>query len=795
MTPLGHFNRTLSLNNLANALSTHFGQLGKLQDLEEAIALHRETSSLMPVGHPGHSSSLDNLATALWTQFNKLGELPVLEEAITLHRQALSLRPLGHPDRSSSLNNLAIVITLYREALSLMLNGHPDRSSSLNNLAIILMTHFEQLGELADLAEAIALHREALSLRPVGHPDRSSSLNNLGNTLSTRFKQLGELPDLKEAIILYREGLILRPVGHPDRSLSLTNLGNVLSTHFDLMGELVDLEEALLLYKEACNTFNTTSRLKFTLEWAINAHEHKHQSTKTAYEKALGLLEQCLIIRPTLDLQHKFFQTVQSTSTLTSNAVSWAVDIEELKEAVQMWEQGRGILWSKMKEYRSPIKQLRTQDAALAEQFENLKMQLDQFTTKYSEFDLMPNRLEEKQWAAKRALNNQWNDLVKNIQSMNGFDTFLKAPPFSSIAKVASDGPVILVNLASYRSDALILHCVDSDPICVPLPDVKHVTVFETINMLSESLKLGYLVNDSHQSRPVVLDDYSKDAVIEHILRQLWTCIAFPVLKKLDDLGFGKGSRIWWCPSGKLCTLPLHAAQPFEMPTHTQQQLSQKYIHSYTPTLGSLIRAREDVVARVDGTAPDVLAIATSSLDRVYDEVEVMQTVGCKTEELMGEKVAHDTMLEGLSKYPWIHFASHGHIDTNQPFNSSFELHDNARFTIRDLVKANLPNAELAVLSACHTAAVDKDNTPDEGISLAAGMQFCGFRGIVGTFWAMDDRDGPLLAQEFYKRILHPKNKPVDFKDAAKVLKAVTKEMRRQNVPLHRWVLFVHIGA
>ncbi|KAI0050162.1 hypothetical protein FA95DRAFT_1487709, partial [Auriscalpium vulgare] len=117
--------------------------------------------------------------------------------------------------------------------------------------------------------------------------------------------------------------------------------------------------------------------------------------------------------------------------------------------------------------------------------------------------------------------------------------------------------------------------------------------------------------------------------------------------------------------------------------------------------------------------------------------------------------------------------------------------------TILDLLKANLPNAELAVLSACHTAAVDKDNTPDEGISLASGMQFCGFRGIVGTLWAMDDDVGPIFAEIFYKRILHLEraDQPADFIDAAKVLRAVTKEMRRKQIPLHCWVPLVHIEA
>ncbi|KAI0038848.1 hypothetical protein FA95DRAFT_1454703, partial [Auriscalpium vulgare] len=140
-----------------------------------------------------------------------------------------------------------------------------------------------------------------------------------------------------------------------------------------------------------------------------------------------------------------------------------------------------------------------------------------------------------------------------------------------------------------------------------------------------------------------------------------------------------------------------------------------------------------------------------SSLPKVYEEIEYVQNLGCDIQKLIGSEVTHSTITDGLAKSPWIHFASHGHLDTKQPFKSSFELHDNARFTILDLLKANLPNAELAVLSACHTAAVDQDNTPDEGISLAAGMQFCGFRGVVGSLWAMDDAVGPILAKEFYK--------------------------------------------
>jgi hypothetical protein len=36
-----------------------------MQDLEEAITVHRDARALCPPGHPDHSSSLNNLANAI----------------------------------------------------------------------------------------------------------------------------------------------------------------------------------------------------------------------------------------------------------------------------------------------------------------------------------------------------------------------------------------------------------------------------------------------------------------------------------------------------------------------------------------------------------------------------------------------------------------------------------------------------------------------------------------------------------------------------------------------------------
>jgi CHAT domain-containing protein len=112
-----------------------------------------------------------------------------------------------------------------------------------------------------------------------------------------------------------------------------------------------------------------------------------------------------------------------------------------------------------------------------------------------------------------------------------------------------------------------------------------------------------------------------------------------------------------------------------------------------------------------------------------------------------------------------------------------------------DLIKARLSNAEFAFLSACHTAAIDVDNTPDEAIHLAAALQFCGFRSVVGTLWGMADIDGPGVAEDFYRYMFHEKGAAGDFRGSAVALNRATQMMRMRGVPIDRWINFVHIGA
>jgi CHAT domain-containing protein len=185
----------------------------------------------------------------------------------------------------------------------------------------------------------------------------------------------------------------------------------------------------------------------------------------------------------------------------------------------------------------------------------------------------------------------------------------------------------------------------------------------------------------------------------------------------------------------------------------------------------------------------------SARLPQVREELRRIHSLGDSVDVLIGDRANRENLLRHLQQYPWVHFACHGHLAAKEPFLSSFQLHNDERLTLGDLINSRLSNAELAFLSACHSAAIDINNTPDEAIHLAAALQFCGFRSVVGTLWAMADIDGPDVAEDFYGYMFREAGGAGDFRDSAVALNHATREMRKRRVPVDRWINFVHIGA
>ncbi|KAG1728971.1 TPR-like protein [Suillus paluster] len=790
LCPPGHSDRSLSLNNLAVSLQSRFEHRGVRSDLDEVIELNRTALELRPPGHFDRSLFLNNLATSLQSRFEHWGVLSDLDEAIELDRAALELCPPGHSDRALSLNNLAIslqsrfkhrgvrsdldeAIKLYRAALELCPTGHSDRYLSLNNLATSLQSRFEHLGVQSNLDEAIELKRAALELCPPGHSDRSVSLNNLAISLQSRFEHRGVRSDLDEVIELNRAALELRPPGHSYRSLSLNNLATSLQTRFEHQHVQSDLDEAFHLYLQLSHPSHAASRIDLNAakSWAMSAEELNHDSALIAYQTGLKFLDQHVAL---LSSSSRHFDVVrEATSSFATDAFSCSVRHGALMTAVELVEQGRAVFWTQLARFRTPLDELSGASdtgATLAEEFKRLSFRIR------NAFD----QSTKDQTPEIRQLSMQWDDVVSRIRMLPDFSRFLLPPLFSGLQKAAEEGPIIIVNASRYSCDALIIFS-SRDPVHIPF-DITRIEVFE---LSSEFQSIAEQFGSSDL----------QDALVS-ILRKLWNDIVDPVVQALQESNVPPGSRIWWCPTAEFTLLPLHAAGPYEK---KRDNLSHIYISSYTPTLATLIRARQQVPR--DAFPQHFVAIGQAKPDRgkelqcVYPELDIVAqhvTPVASFTSLVDDHATVQGSLDVLNRNEWLHLACHGMPNRRRPFESSFSMRDGP-LMIKDIIRSHWQNPEFAFLSACHTTVGDRASH-DESIHLAAAMQFSGFRSVIGSMWSVDDKVARQIVSAFYGNLFDASGR-LDCTRAAVALHKAMKKMRRNKIPLEQQIVFIHIGV
>jgi hypothetical protein len=129
---------------------------------------------------------------------------------------------------------------------------------------------------------------------------------------------------------------------------------------------------------------------------------------------------------------------------------------------------------------------------------------------------------------------------------------------------------------------------------------------------------------------------------------------------------------------------------------------------------------------------------------------------------------------------------------------------------VSSLMSLNLPNAFLAILSACETAKGDTSQ-PDQAVHLAATMLYVGFKSVVGTMWlvasicvvkmrlisdsrSMKDADGPLVVPAIYEQLFRGNSEFLDPVDVPYALDDAVQKLRQKGVHPARWAPFIHIG-
>ncbi|KAH9980706.1 CHAT domain-containing protein [Russula compacta] len=655
----------------------------------------------------------------------------------------------------------------------------------------------DPLGPTSDLADIQGAIEECRLSLTYPHSDVPNTLYKLGYHLFCAFHRTDNIDYLNESVAVYRDLLKTSDGRSITRFSVVLPLMSSLLSRFSLFNDRKDLDEIMQLFSIAATDAITKvpDRFRTSCMWVRLASRYRHPSTPSAFESAISLMQESLAFAPTLEIQYsRLVATRDLSEKLSSDYASYQVHIGQLNRAIEILERGRGLIWSEMRGLRTSIDQLRAVDLPLAHKFAAVNRDLEALTMSGSSRPSMNNlqvaidrgdgmdpfgRLVVKQ----QKLVEERAQLISQIQSLPGFETFLSPPSFDTIRSAASRGPVIIINHSEWRSDIIIL-LRDSPP--------SLIQTSTNFYDRGKSLKDWLLA-----ARNKGLDSREYEDALSDVLKELYDLVGRPVIEKLHKLNVPEQSRVWWCPTSVFCSLPLHAMGPVRSDGRMKLYFSDLYIPSYTPTLSALIESRKPSAQALD--EPSILLVVQpdGQMPKSLEEIHVVQTV-CPSVETLGGKMATPiATLEGLKHHRFAHISCHGILEIGKPFDAFFKLYGGAQLTLLDIVRSRLPTAEFAFLSACHTAEITEDSIADEGLHLAAAVQYSGFRSVVGTMWAMADIDGPVVAGHFYRSVFSDRWEGVPyFERTAEALRDAVRGLRRKRrMTLERWVNYVHYGA
>ena len=811
LCPVGHSRHTTILNDLSIAFLLQYDQLGNISDLNRAVEIDQTRLNLCPPGHPEHTHAVGQLAISLWHHYSVQKNKQDINNLVEMEQQWLDLCPYGHPDHGKALSMLALSlwerfeleeeiedlnrsIEIGEKRLGLSPVGHVDHAVALNNLALSLASHYQKTGDITSLNRAIDLQEEYLELCPPGYQTHGLGLRNLALSLWCRYDKMGNLNDLVLTSNLFKDALQTYPVQHQYFAFNAGELAAVTlllcsssSSSSPSDQPFPSLDEAFETYRllKKCGPTVSLDLLHATQEWIKNAERHNHSSVLEAYQTFLNIVDDFTSFTCSLDLRHGAMQA--RVADLANNAFSCGTRHGNFKMAVQFLEQGRGILWNQLARFDISVAALESsgnQECKLARKFVQLSVDLRKHAQQ-SGGNTSPY------WQAQE----EWQSVVDKIRRLDGFSRFLLPPCFEDLQQAAEHGPVIIVNASVYACDALIvLHA--REPVHVDLP-----CSLPDVNQLR--LQLSELTQDVHAY------GNNRESWVKQMLRELWSSVVKPIVSVLqNDVQLPPGSRIWWCPTSKFTILPFHAAGPHRK---AEKNIFDIYVSSYAPSLSALLRARDRIrsqkAERNKGSGvADVISFAAvgqgrpstdtklGELPEVEHEIlKIRDTTGMppevKFETVTGAAATIEGAVQAFRDHRWVHVACHGAQHAEKPFESWFAMRD-GKLTLMRIIQERYTNSEFAFLSACHTAVGD-ESTPDEVLHLAAGMQFAGFNGVIGTLWKVDDALAHKVVTRFYGEMFrHP---TVDFEHAAAALNTAVVETASE-VSLEKRIVFVHIG-
>ncbi|MFE6891499.1 CHAT domain-containing protein [Streptomyces sp. NPDC057694] len=788
------------LVDLSRALLSRFHETGETRDLDDALAMAERAVQAGPGADAGpgglarRAEYLHVFGQALFAASEHTHDRSFLDRAVDAFRAAVATRA-ADPRLPDSPGASAHIASL-GEALVARSSGTPGEVTPFgltdlaHDAARLQWQRMRESGTapdpavLADITEAYEYRLRAVERSAPHHPDLGGHLLGLSSLAYSLFHLHGRREDADRALELGERAVRVTPPRHPRRADALLLLAALLAE----LGGAAETERALALWQGLLTDPATAPSARASAA----ARAAREECRGGAWAAAVELYAQALDVLPSLVTPAQDTRAQEELLTrwsgLAGEAASCAIAAGDPDRAVELLEQGRGVLWSQLLDSRTELGALHDVRPDLAERLTSVERELNA-PYEAGAAEQWWGRIADRRptLAAER------EDLVARIRAVPGFAGFRRPAGIGELRRAAADGPVVLVVSSQWRTDALIV----STTATLPVP----LSVDHTELLIRTDRYLRALQQYEAGSRDA-LAQVTLNLIVTRTLGWLWRDIVEPPLRALEltaePVGGAPRPRLWWCPTGHLALLPLHAAGllgPDGRAAPAGACVQDRVTPSYTPTLRALLDSRADARPAAPGDRMLAVGLPTTPghapLPQVDDELAALSTAVPATTVLRGADATRQAVRDALRAHRWAHLSCHGGQDLTRPSQGGVVLHD-AVLTVADLRSDRFAHGDFVFLSACQTA-LGGAGVPDEAVAVTSAFQYAGWRQIVGTLWSVGATTAAEVTAHLYATLA--RDGALDTTGAAQALYEAVRELRRAGHPPRVWAPFVHSGT
>jgi len=752
------------------------------RSISEALGLFRRLGASEPAKYLREmAGALGNLANVLEGKRSLAKAEECHSESIKLFRKlaenepeeyteslAITLNNFGNVQRE--LRKVAEAIESHKEALDYFrkMDGRKQRvllgmAMALNNLGTAQMNQKKAVEAERSHTEALTyIRRLAADESGIFRHEIAVTLECLGSAQSSQGKTAEAQKSFKESMEIIRSLAAQERIYINDLARILGNAGNTHKRDDDLEGAEKCYTEALEIYQASKNPESQTTLRNISMtHYNLGGTWIKRDIDKAIghFTEAREIVEQLLGNSMTFDEKA---QTMQGFSYIYSGLLDCFLKKADWEKVLEIAEHGKSRsltdllnlksdelrpkpptpdhLSSKYADALKELERLERVDRQLSNQIIGSRRsgQVAENTGSGTgesrlspEAELLIRTLSLQKEEIKEAKFGERKKLEETIGQVNQYDPdfppkipLITAEEIKEIAgklnrtivmfRVQEEGTAIIFVFPNREIHVEEVLGLDRDKLFEHYYKEWFLPYGESLNNTDES---------AHRWRSKIVDVLMwLDKVLLYKVRE--------VLNSKTDL-----KSVMFIPNLSLALLPLHAACRFEKDQIVY--FLEDYTVSYCPSVSVLRRCLKNEPVRTEGT----LGIITPTEDLSFytdRQMRMMKEFDAESDCLVNEDAVLSEVVKKLNEdYAYIHFYCHGTYDRANPFDSGLMMHNGEILDMSAIIKTNLKQNWLTVLSACETGMVDGFSSTDEHFGLPLGFVFAGSPSVWASLWSV----------------------------------------------------------